>query len=110
MADRYTEVGKLLSERQDLVRALPAMERQIAHMAALGANPWEIASDLGISQEAVRSVLDRLTAQLKGQPHSRVETGGLGADTDPGVTGGYGDAGFGAIDTEPPADNTEPSG
>ena len=37
-----------------------------------------------------------------------VETGGLGADTDPGVTGGYGDTGFGALDIEPIPDNTEP--
>ena len=110
MADRYAEVRRLLAQRQDLIRALPAMERRIASMAAEGANPWEIASELGISQEAVRSALDRLTAQLRGQPNSRTETGGLGADTDPGVTGGYGDTGFGALDTEPPPDNTEPSG
>jgi hypothetical protein len=31
-----------------------------------------------------------------------VETGGLGSDTDPGVTGGYGDTGFGSLGNEPP--------
>jgi hypothetical protein len=28
--------------------------------------------------------------------------GGLGSDTDPGVTGGYGDTGFGAIGNDGP--------
>lgn len=32
----------------------------------------------------------------------QVETGGLGSDTDPGVTGGYGDTGFGSLGNEPP--------
>ena len=28
-------------------------------------------------------------------PTERAEVGGLGSDTDPGVTGGYGETGFG---------------
>lgn len=36
MADRYAEVRRLLAQRQDLIRALPAMERRIASMAAEG--------------------------------------------------------------------------
>ena len=39
--------------------------------------------------------------------HRQDAPGGLGSDTDPGVTGGYGDTGFGALDTEPPYPITE---
>ena len=31
-----------------------------------------------------------------------METAGLGSDTDPGVSGGYGDTGFGAIGNDGP--------
>jgi hypothetical protein len=45
---------------------------------------------------------------VTGRDIEPVVTGRLGADTDPGVTGGYGGTGFGALDTEPIPDNTEP--
>ena len=38
-------------------------------------------------------------------PTERAEIGGLGSDTDPGVTGGYGETGFGSIGNEPPVPN-----
>ena len=41
------------------------------------------------------------------EPLERAETGGLGSDTDPGVTGGYGDTGFGSIGNEPPIPNPD---
>jgi len=36
----------------------------------------------------VARTLDGVIAALTGRPIRQVETGGLGADTDPGVTGG----------------------
>jgi hypothetical protein len=56
---------------------LPDQEQRIARMVSEGQKPHDIAMVEGISA-------------------------GLGADTDPGVTGGYGDPGFGSIDNEPP--------
>ena len=37
-----------------------------------------------------------------GAPVQPVESGGFGSDTDPGITGGYGDTGFGSLGNEPP--------
>jgi hypothetical protein len=42
-----------------------------------------------ISDAAVANVIDRVVAVLSGRDIEPVETGGLGADTDPGVSGGY---------------------
>jgi hypothetical protein len=90
------------------IQTLPAVERKIATMAAEGASLWEIASETGLSDGAVGRTLDGVIAAVTGRRVEPVETGGLGADTDPGITGGYGDTGFGALDTEPMPDNTEP--
>ena len=70
-----------------------------------------IAHDRGISTEAAWAALDNAARLARGQgPEQRVETGGLGSDTDPGVTGGYGDTGFGGLDTEGPEPiNEEPT-
>jgi hypothetical protein len=73
-----------------------------------GSPVWEIAQELGISEQAVWRTLDGVIAIVSGREMAQVETGGLGSDTDPGITGGYGDTGFGALDTEPIPDNTEP--
>jgi len=58
-------------------------------MAADGSPVWEIAQQMRISDEAVAHALDRIVAALSRREVSQVETGGLGADTDQGVTGGY---------------------
>ena len=90
------------------IQTLPAVERKIAAMAAEGASLWEIASETGLSDGAVGRTLDGVIAAVTGRRVEPVETGGLGADTDPGITGGYGDTGFGALDLDPLPDNTEP--
>ncbi|HEY8446056.1 MAG TPA: hypothetical protein VIL01_03045 [Thermomicrobiales bacterium] len=102
------EIARLLSEAQAFIRTLPSVERRIALMAAQGRPAWEIANEMQMSEAAVWRVLDGVLALVTGRNLAPVETGGLGADTDPGVTGGYGDTGFGALDTEPLPDNTEP--
>ena len=103
-----SEISSLLAGARPYIQTLPAMERRVASMAAAGAPTWEIAQDVGISEAAVSRALDGVLAAITGREVNPVETGGLGADTDPGVTGGYGDTGFGALDTEPIPDNTEP--
>jgi hypothetical protein len=85
----------LLREAHDYILSLPAEERHIAAMAAEGSSVWEIAQQMRMSDAAVAHVLDRVVAQLTGREIEPVESGGLGADTDPGVTGGYDPEPFG---------------
>ena len=83
------ETMRLLQDSHAYILTLPPQERQIATMAAEGAPTWEIAQEMRISDAAVAHVIDRIIAVLSGRAIEQVETGGLGADTDPGVTGGY---------------------
>jgi hypothetical protein len=102
------EFVRLLSGAQAYIQTLPAVERRIATLAANGMPVWEIAQQTRESEGAVWRTLDGIVAVVTGRDVEPVETGGLGADTDPGVRGGYGETGFGALDTEPIPDNTEP--
>ena len=83
------ETVELLRAAHDYILTLPPEERHIAAMAADGAPVWEIAQQMRISDAAVAHVLDRVVAVLTGREVETIESGGLGADTDPGVTGGY---------------------
>ena len=102
-------IRQILAGGRLYIETLPSAERRIAEMAAAGSPIWEIAGTCGISEAAVARTLDGVVAAVTGRAIHPVETGGLGSDTDPGVTGGYGDTGFGALDTEPLPDNTEPT-
>ena len=102
------ETARQLAGAHAYIQTLPAQERRIASLAAGGAPIWEIAQQVGVSDAAVARTIDGVVAAVTGREVAPVETGGLGGDTDPGVTGGYGDTGFGALDTEPLPDNTEP--
>jgi|SRR5690349_24241074 hypothetical protein len=97
------------AEAAVFIESLPPVEQRIAALARDGRPIWEIAHDVGMSDEAVARLLDGVVAAVTGRARSRVESGGLGSDTDPGVTGGYGDTGFGALDLEPIPNNTEPT-
>ena len=99
-----------LEQNPGLAGQLPGAEGAIVEAALNGTSVYAIAQEHGISTEAVWSTLGN-AARLAGGggPAQRVEVGGLGSDTDPGVTGGYGDTGFGSLDTEPPEPiNEEP--
>ena len=102
------EIARTLAGARAYIQTLPAQERRIATLAANGSPVWEIAHELQISDAAVARTLDGIVAAVTGREVNPVETGGLGADTDPGVTCGYGDTGLGALDTEPIPDNTQP--
>ena len=95
ISEHDAETTRLLQAAHDYILTLPPQERHIATMAASGASVWEIAQQMRISDAAVAGVIDRLVAVLSGRETERVETGGLGADTDPGVTGGYDPEPFG---------------
>ena len=102
------EIARTLAGARAYIQTLPAQERRIATLAADGTPVWAIAQEVQVSDAAVARTLDGVIAAVTGRQVAPVETGGLGADTDPGVTGGYGDTGFGALDTDPLPDNTEP--
>ncbi len=107
----YDELAERLKTSPGLVRTLPDQEQVIAQMIADGMKPYEIAMAHGISEDAVWTVVRSLTNAIMApsRPTSSrgYETAGMGADTDPGVTGGYGDTGFGSIGNEPPEPVTE---
>src|SRR5262245_4011752 len=92
------ETSRILREGHDYILSLAPEERHIATLAAEGAPVWEIAQRMRISDAAVAHLLDRIVAALMGRPIDVVETGGLGADTDPGVSGGYDPEPFGDED------------
>lgn len=108
MAENRSHLQSVLGSAQAYIQTLPEVERRVASLAADGAPTWEIAQQTEMSEAAVNRTLDGVMAAVTGRERTQVETGGLGADTDPGVTGGYGDTGFGAVDTDPPADSSEP--
>src|SRR3954451_9906085 len=89
------ETARILREGHDYILSLPPDERHIATLAAEGAPVWEIAQQMRISDAAVAHLLDLILAALMGRTIDAVDTGGLGADTDPGVTGGYDPEPFG---------------
>ncbi len=108
MDQRSEELAKLLDGARAYIHTLPQAERRMAILAADGTPVWQIAQETGVSEAAVWRTLDGVIATVTGRQVSPVETGGLGSDTDPGVTGGYGDTGFGAVDTDPIPDSGEP--
>ncbi len=102
---RMARLVAQLEQNPGYVAQLPGEIGAIAEAALNGASVHAIAHDRGISTEAVWALLGNAAREEGGQgPAQRVETGGLGADTDPGVTGGYGSTGFGDIEVEPPGD------
>ncbi len=102
------ETARLLTGAQLYIETLPADERAVAEMAAAGVPVWEIAQRSQVSEAAVARMLDGVVAAVTGRPIHPVETGGLGSDTDPGVTGDSDDPGVGALDPESLLDTTEP--
>ena len=108
MAERMAGIARRLQGAEAYIQTLPQQERRMATLAADGVPAWEIAQETGVSEAAVWRTLDGVVAAVTGRPVQKVETGGFGSDTDPGVTGGYGDTGFGALDTDPMPDSGEP--
>jgi hypothetical protein len=84
----------------------------IVRAALAGQTVYQIAQDQEMSEEAVWRTLGDAARAAAGHPTQHpVETGGMGSDTDPGVTGGYGETGFGSLGLDPPEPiPEEPSG
>ena len=85
------------------IAGLPSHDAAMAEAVVRGDNVHDIAQEQRTSEAAVWSNLDRIARSIQGKPPvERTETAGLGSDTDPGVTGGYGETGFGSLGNEPP--------
>jgi hypothetical protein len=90
------DVAWLLRDAHAYILSLPPLERHIAALAAEGAPIWQIAQEARMSDAAVARIIDSVIAAVSGREVEPVETGGLGADTDPGVSGGYDPEPFGS--------------
>ena len=101
--ERMAELREQLRQNVALVEQMPGDEGEIVRDALRGLDVYSIAQRHEVSEDAVwralGSAVQSMTGGISGKP---VETGGLGADTDPGVTGGYGDTGFGSLGNETP--------
>ena len=100
--ERLAQLVKQLREEPTIAEQLPNQEGAIVHAALAGQDVYAIAQQHHISEKAVWDTLSNAARAAAGRQTAQVETGGLGSDTDPGVTGGYGDTGFGSLGNEPP--------
>lgn len=93
---------KHLQGAPGLVNDLPEQEARIVRAILDHQDIHLIAQQHRISEAAVWATLRAAARMTSGQAIQPIETGGLGSDTDPGRSGGYGDTGFGAVGNEPP--------
>ena len=98
----FAELLKQLRQHPGFAEQLPTREGAIVRDALAGQDVYAIAQQHQISEKAVWDTLSNAARAAAGRPAAQVETGGLGSDTDPGVTGGYGETGFGSLGAEPP--------
>ncbi len=109
--ERLTRLIEQLRRQPGLADTMPDPEGAVVRAALAGNDVYAIAQQYAISEKAVWDTLGNAARAAGGQPAAQIETGGLGSDTDPGVTGGYGDTGFGSLGAEPPvAIPEEPGG
>lgn len=99
-----------LEQDPTIAERLPAMEGTMVRAALDGDTVYAIAQEYQMTEGAVWEVLVNAAHMATGHGVDQVVTGGFGSDTTPGVTGGYGATGFGAIGNEAPNPNLrEPS-
>jgi hypothetical protein len=99
--EHMAQLIKQLKKDPGLIEQLPGKEGEIVRGALEGQTVYEIAQEHRMSEEAVWGVLRSAARSATGQKIEPVESGGLGSDTEPGVSGGYGDTGFGSLEVEP---------
>lgn len=103
-SDRHmADLLNKLQQDPSLPARLPQQEAAIVNQALAGQTVYEIAQNLRLAEGAIWEVLANAARAAAGEGGQRVETAGLGSDTDPGVTGGYDETGFGRLPADPPA-------
>ena len=101
-AERMARLVEALQQNPGLAEGMPSQEGQIVRDALAGLDVYAIAQQHQTSERFVWDTLSNAARAAGGQQVLQVETGGFGSDTDPGVTGGYGETGFGSLGNEPP--------
>lgn len=104
--ERFGELVDKIREDPGLVAHLPDLEKRMLRSALAGQDPGEIAQRHQVSEGYVWTLVSNAAREAGGKT-DRGESAGLGSDTDPGVTGGYGETGFGSLDEEPPMTGTD---
>lgn len=101
--ERMTRLVEKLKPHADQIERLPGEEGLIVREALQGRSVYEIAQTHRMSEAAIWNILGNTARDVSGEPARQpTETSGLGSDTEPGVTGGYGDTAFGSLGNEPP--------
>ncbi len=98
--DRMALLLERLQQQPGLAEQLPSQEGAFVRDALAGQSVYEIAQHHQVSEAFVWNILGNAARMAGGQPIQPVETGGFGSDTDPGVTGGYGETGFGSLSAD----------
>ncbi len=107
---RMAALLEQLKQDSTIAERLPHMEGTLVWAALDGDNVYAIAQAHEVIEGAVWEVLANAARMATGRGVDPVTTGGFGSDTTPGLTGGYGATGFGAIGNEAPKPNlSEPS-
>ncbi len=107
---RMTTILEQLQQDPTTTERLPSMDGAMVWAALDGDNVYAIAQEHEVTEGAVWEVLANAARAAAGHGVEPVTTGGFGSDTTPGLTGGYGATGFGAIGNEAPNPNLrEPS-
>jgi hypothetical protein len=96
------QLVETLQQAPGLAEGLPGEEGQIVRDALAGLSVFEIAQRHSVSERRVWDIVGNAARAASGQEIHQVETGGFGSDTEPGVTGGYGETGMGSLGNEPP--------
>ncbi len=92
-----------LEQAPGLAEQLPMEQAKLVRAALAGESVHDIANANRVTEATVWEVLGNAARMATGQgPVQRTESGGLGSDTDPGVTGGYGETGFGSLGLDGP--------
>ncbi|MBV9787167.1 MAG: response regulator transcription factor [Chloroflexi bacterium] len=98
--NRMASLREQLQHQPGLGEQLPSQEGEIVRAALDGQSVYEIAQQQQVSEGFVWNTLSNAARMASGQQIQPVETGGFGSDTDPGVTGGYGETGFGSLSAD----------
>jgi hypothetical protein len=101
-----TELVGQIRRAIGVIEQLPTKERAIIFDALEDRDVYQIAQRHQVTESYVWVVLNN-AARLAHSWPTTVESSGLGSDTDPGVTGGYGESGPGDLTTEPPYPESE---
>lgn len=99
--ERMARLLQQIEQNPGLAESLPSDEGAMVRDAVSGMSVYEIAQQHSTSEESVWRTLGNAARLSAGTlPAQPIETGGFGSDTDPGVTGGYGDTGFGSLSAD----------